>query len=109
MNVVTVRDRFWIWGHEAGSHDHGGGLQWSSRMTPAEGAYYLGVPNLIMVRYRDRSGTPLPLPPYDQYALAFRPLRRVCGAACTRRASPSRRRCSAWSIWRAETRISAGR
>ncbi len=77
MSAVTARDRFWIWGHEAGSHDHGGGLQWTSRMTPAEGAYYLGVPNLIMVRYRDRSGTPLPLPPYDQYALAFRPLRRV--------------------------------
>ena len=77
MCAVTVRDRFWIWGHEAGSHDHGGGLRWTSRMTPAEGAYYLGVPNLIMVRYRDRSGTPLPLPPYDQYALALRPLRRV--------------------------------
>ena len=77
MSAVTVRDRFWIWGHEAGSHDHGGGLPWTSRMTPAEGAFYLGVPNMIMVRYRDRSGTPLPLPPYDQYALAFRPLRRV--------------------------------
>jgi hypothetical protein len=41
-------------------------------MTPAEGALYLGVPNLLMLRYRDR-----PEPPFDQYALPFRALERV--------------------------------
>jgi len=41
-------------------------------MTPAEGALYLGVPNLIMVRYNDR-----PAPPFDQHARALSPLDRV--------------------------------
>jgi hypothetical protein len=41
-------------------------------MTPAEGALYLGVPNIILVRYDDR-----PQPPFEQYALAFRPLKQV--------------------------------
>jgi len=42
-------------------------------MTPAEGAFYLGIPNLIMVRWRG-------LPPFEQceqYAQTFRPLQRV--------------------------------
>lgn len=68
----TVRDRFWIWAHEAGSHNDQYGLSSRSRMTPVEGAFYLDVPNLIMVRYHDR-----PAPPYDQYAVPFRPLKRV--------------------------------
>ena len=41
-------------------------------MTPVEGAVYLGVPNLLFIRY---SGKP-PMP-FDQYAIAFRPLKRV--------------------------------
>jgi hypothetical protein len=69
--MSTVRDRLWIWGHEAGSHNQGWSTPGPSRMTPAEGAFYLGVPNMIMVRYEDR-----PVPPYEQYALSFRPLRR---------------------------------
>lgn len=72
-----VRDKFWIWGHEAGSHNaiygfqdlSGGGI---SRMTPMEGACYLNVPNLIMVRYQGK-----PVPPYEQYAMAFKPLKQV--------------------------------
>jgi len=49
--MSNVREKLWIWGHEAGSHDGQGlnGLKGSSRMTPAEGAFYLGVPNLLMV------------------------------------------------------------
>ena len=70
--MSTVRDKFWIWGHEAGSHNTGWNLQGSSRMTPAEGAYYLGVPNMILVRYHD-----LPKPPYEQYVLALSPLKRL--------------------------------
>jgi hypothetical protein len=41
-------------------------------MTPAEAAFYLGIPNLIMVRYQGR-----PPLPFDQYALPFRALQRV--------------------------------
>ena len=48
------------------------GLPGDSRMTPAEAAFYMNVPNMIMVRYEDR-----PAPPFDQYALAMRPLQQV--------------------------------
>ncbi len=67
--MTNLRDKLWIWGHAAGSHDTGWNTPAPSRMTPVEGAYYLGVPNLIMVRYEGR-----PEPPYAQYARAFRPL-----------------------------------
>ncbi|MBI2190487.1 MAG: hypothetical protein HYU36_00715 [Planctomycetes bacterium] len=70
--MATLRDRFWVWAHEAGSHDRDYNLPKPSRMTPAEGAFYLGTPNLIMVRYHDR-----PSPPFEQYAVPFRPLRSV--------------------------------
>jgi len=75
--MSNVREKLWIWGHEAGSHNNvtggdGLGLEGFSRMTPAEGAYYLGVPNLIMVRYNNK-----PTPPYDKHAMALSPLKRV--------------------------------
>jgi hypothetical protein len=43
----TVRDKSWLWGHDAGAHNDGWGLPRPSRMTPTEAAFYLGVPNLI--------------------------------------------------------------
>jgi len=70
--IAEVKDRLWIWGHEAGSHNNQYLLQGLSRMTPAEGAYYLDVPNLIMVRYEGK-----PAPPFDQHAMALTPLKRV--------------------------------
>jgi hypothetical protein len=75
----TVRDKFWIWGHVEGSHNSGWGLPGISRMTPAEGAFYLNVPNLIMVAYASAKepGKMLPAPPYDPYLISFRPLKRV--------------------------------
>ena len=45
--METVRDRLWVWGHEAGSHNAGWNLPTPSRMTPAEGAFYLGVPKWL--------------------------------------------------------------
>jgi len=72
----TTRDAFWIWGHEAGwLHRHGNNawrLPGLSRMTPAEGAYYLGVPNIMVVRVGNQ-----PAPPFRQYALPLRPLKRI--------------------------------
>jgi hypothetical protein len=75
----TVRDKFWIWGHVEGSHNNQYGLQGTSRMTPAEGAFYLNVPNIIMVAYQSAKepGKMLPSPPYDPYLISFRPLDRV--------------------------------
>jgi hypothetical protein len=74
--MATVRDRLWLWGHDAGSHNEGWGLPGPSRITPVEAAFYLGVPNLIMVRYNNRP--PLPL---DQFALPLQSLRRVVWSA----------------------------
>jgi hypothetical protein len=68
----TLGDRLWIWTHAEGSYKLKYGLPQTSRMTPVEGAVYLGVPNLLFVRYL---GTP-PMP-FDQYAIAFRSLKRV--------------------------------
>jgi hypothetical protein len=68
----TVKDKLWLWGHDAGAHNEGWGLPRPSRMTPTEAAFYLGIPNLIMVRYLGR-----PPLPFDQYALPFRTLKRV--------------------------------
>jgi hypothetical protein len=73
---LTVRDKLWLWGHDAGAHNDGWGLPRLSRITPAEAAFYLGIPNLIMVRYRGRP--PLPL---GQFALPLRALRRVVWSA----------------------------
>ena len=67
-----IRDRFWLWGHAAGSHDKSWGLPAKSRITPAESALYMGVPNLIMVRYEGR-----PAPPFHQYAVPFRALKHI--------------------------------
>jgi hypothetical protein len=49
----AVRDRFWIWGWSAGALNNLYGLPGVSRMTAVEGAFYLGVPNLILVALPD--------------------------------------------------------
>ncbi|MBN1917391.1 MAG: hypothetical protein JW889_05740 [Verrucomicrobia bacterium] len=71
--MTSVRDRFWIWGHEAGSHTtEEWGVPEPSRITPVEGAFYMGVPNVILVRYGGK-----PEPPYHQCAVPYRALRSV--------------------------------
>src|SRR5215471_11638254 len=68
----SVRDRLWLWSHVAGSYNGMFNLPGSSRMTPAEAAFYMAIPNIFMLH---RNGTPEP--PLEQYALAFEPLREV--------------------------------
>jgi hypothetical protein len=68
----TVQGKLWLWGHDAGAHNDGWGLPRPSRITPTEAGFYLGIGNLIMVRYLGR-----PPLPFDQYALPFRALQRV--------------------------------
>lgn len=67
-----VRDHLWIWCHEAGSNNGQYNLPGESRMTPAEAAFYLGVPNAIFVVYQGK-----PEPPFDRLAISFRPLKKV--------------------------------
>ena len=81
----TVRDRFWIFTVYAGgdnSYLERGNVRGGSRMTPAEGAFWLNVPNLLLIRSHD---TP-PLPggeqwraktSFEQYATSFQPLDSV--------------------------------
>ncbi|NLX54164.1 MAG: hypothetical protein GXY58_03535 [Planctomycetaceae bacterium] len=64
----TIRDRMWMWGHDAGSlsyyipPDQGGG-----RIYPAAAIKYMGIPNVCMVPF---TGTPRPHE-YDEYARQF--------------------------------------
>ncbi len=61
MSTLTdLRKKLWLWGHQAGSLDKGWNVPGPSRITPVEAAHYMGIPNLIMVRYGvdDLSATP---------------------------------------------------
>ena len=73
----TVRDRLWLFGSPAGST-----APHTTRrtvMSPAEGAYYLGIPNIYM--NQANAGPEAELgrfePPFTQYAVALRPFKRV--------------------------------
>ena len=70
--MESLRDHLWLWGHEAGSHNGRFGIVGSSRITPAEAARYLGIPNLIMVTFAGR-----PEPPFARHAIPMRSLCRV--------------------------------
>lgn len=72
----TVRDRLWVFACPANS-------DWPyferrSVMSPAESAFYLGVPNIIMVQIGESTEQFKRFePPFEQYAIALRPLKRV--------------------------------
>jgi hypothetical protein len=69
---TSVGDRLWVWAHDAGVSNGAWGLPGRSRILPAEGAQYLGVTKLIMIRYQDK-----PAPPFEPYARPFQSLKRV--------------------------------
>jgi len=80
----TVRDRLWIFTVFAGGDNaslESGGVRGGSRMTPAEGAFWLNVPNLLLIRSSNLP--PLPEGPwraktsFEQWAISFQPLDRV--------------------------------
>ena len=50
--MSIVRDKLWLWGHEEGSHNEEWDLPAASQITPAQAAENMGLPNVIMVRYR---------------------------------------------------------
>lgn len=72
----TVRDRFWVFACAANSDYPNIGQR--SVMTPVEATFYLGVPNLIVVQSSTGEAPYGRLnPPFEQYAIAMRPLKRV--------------------------------
>jgi hypothetical protein len=70
----TVCDRLWIWAHIEGSYDNQYGLPNNgySRMTPPQAAEFLGIPNIIFIRYGKK-----PEPPYDEYATQYRNTKKL--------------------------------
>jgi len=73
----TVRDRLWLFGSPAGSTAPHTGRR--TVMSPAEGALYLGIPNVYM--NQANAGPEAKLgrfePPFEPYAIALRPFKRV--------------------------------
>jgi hypothetical protein len=73
----TVRDRLWLFANPTNStYPH---TLRRSVMSPAEGAFYLGIPNIIMVQANAGAEAEHGRfdPPFEQYAVALRPLKRV--------------------------------
>jgi hypothetical protein len=68
-----LRDRLWMWGHDAGSlkKTYGFGSRGGDIM-PGEAIQYMGIPNVCMVRF---TGTPRP--PFDDYVKQFAHARRL--------------------------------
>ena len=59
-----------------------GNYRGGSRMTPAEGAFYLNIPNLLLIRSDNLPRFPCDEPgrtktSFEQYAISFQPLDRV--------------------------------
>lgn len=69
----ALRDRLWMWGHDAGSltNTYGFGSR-GGTILPGEAIRYMGIPNVCMVRF---TGTPLP--PFDDYVKQFAHARRL--------------------------------
>lgn len=82
---ATVRDRLWLFTVFAGGDNdslESGGYRGGSRMTPAEGAFWLGVPNLLLIRSSNIPRLPggeqwRAKTSFEQYAISFQPLARV--------------------------------
>ena len=47
--MAKLRDKIWVWGHPEGRYNHEWGNDQESRMTPMEGALYMGARNMFMV------------------------------------------------------------
>ncbi|MFC1736301.1 hypothetical protein ACFL1X_09295 [Candidatus Hydrogenedentota bacterium] len=73
--MPRVRDRFWLWAHEAGTQNDRWGISGHSRISPVEACHYIGIPNVIMVRNPVR-----PIPADPQFAVPFRSLHQMVWA-----------------------------
>ena len=87
--MSTIRDRLWLWGHEAGSHNEEWNLPAASQIMPAQAAENMGIPNIIMVRYRQELffgcyADPDALPDVHQLPALIEAELRQLGRAATR-------------------------
>lgn len=78
---AKLRDRFWLWGQDAGSHHNAAGNQtWKlpgvNRMDPAEGAEYLGIKNVCRVVMCGN-----PNPPFDSESEKLKTMTNVVWSA----------------------------
>jgi len=74
--VETVRDRLWVFSFAANSDFVHTGRR--SVMSAAEGNFYLGVPNILMVQSSEKESPYGRFePPFEQYTMALRPLKSV--------------------------------
>jgi len=71
VRVVRVKDRLWIFAVEQACDDTYYNIP-ITRVTPVEGAYYLGVERLAMIVSREG-----PYPPLEPYLRIMRPLKEV--------------------------------
>ena len=74
--MECLRDNLWLWGHDAGCHHTGTGLQWkipgTNKMGPVEAAEYLNIPNCCRVVFENR-----PVPPFDAESEKLKSFRNV--------------------------------
>jgi hypothetical protein len=71
----TIRDHLWLWCHPAGAHTRRldqYGLPGTSAIAPADAARFLGISNILMVRYDEE-----PTPPFTEHALPLAAFDRV--------------------------------
>lgn len=74
INMTQIKNKLWLWGQTEGSHHIGDAFKipGKSRMTPLEGAYYFGIPNMFRVVMAG-----LPKLPFDQDAMVLDTLDNV--------------------------------
>jgi hypothetical protein len=68
----TLRDRLWMWGHDAGSTNGQFNIPPGGKILPAEAIAYMGIPNVCMIRWRS-----MPEPPFDEYVKQFVKTKRL--------------------------------
>lgn len=68
----TLRDRLWMWGHDAGSTNGLYNIPPGGSILPAEAIDYMGIPNVCMIRWRS-----MPEPPFDGYVKQFAGTKRL--------------------------------
>lgn len=66
----NLSEQLWLWSHPAGSHNTGCKLPGASSITPVDAARFMGIPNVIMVRY---GGHPQP----EDFVSHLEPLKNV--------------------------------